>query len=53
MRKRVFALLLALCLLVGCSKATEETQPEEVPTLPQVQDTVEIDPQNIPMDWNQ
>lgn len=53
MRKRVFALLLALCLLVGCSKATEETQPEEIPTLPQVQDTVEIDPQNIPMDWNQ
>ena len=53
MRKRVFALLLALCLLVGCSKTTEETQPEEVPTLPQVQDTVEIDPQNIPMDWNQ
>ena len=53
MRKRVFALLLALCLLVGCSKATEETQPEEVLTLPQAQDVVEIDPQNIPMDWNQ
>ena len=53
MRKRVFALLFALCLLVGCSETTEPTQPEEVPTLPQVQDVVEIDPQNIPMDWNQ
>ena len=53
MWKRVLALLLVLCLFAGCSKTTEETQPEEVPTLPQVQDTVEIDPQNIPMDWNQ
>jgi len=53
MRKRVFALLFALCLLVGCSETTEPTQPEEVPTLPQAQDVVEVDPQHLPMDWNQ